>query len=319
MKKILISLPMEDRHRRWLEAQVADVADNYEILWRPAYQVSAEDVAGAHVILGYVSRALVAQDEALEWYQLSWAGADAVLAAGLPERVVLTNAAGAYGLAVGEHMVAATLALMKRLHQYGRLQAAHDWRLLGRVRSVEGATVLVLGTGDIGGLYARKMKALGASTLGVKRRPSGPMEGFDEIHTLDALDELLPRADVLAMALPGGAQTAHLMDARRLALLKEGAYIVNAGRGNSLDLAALKTALDSGHIAGAALDVFETEPLPADSPLWDNNKVLITPHASGKFLMQETIDRVIELCGENLRRYTHGQPLLHVVDRTYGY
>ena len=319
MKHILVSLPLDDASRRWLEARVADLPEEYAFRYCPVNAATPEDATEADVILGYVPTAALRAAKHLEWYQLSWAGADAVLAEGLPERVVLTNAAGAYGLAVGEHMVATTLALVKRLHQYARLQAAHDWRLLDMVRTVEGATVLVLGVGDIGSCYAKKMKALGASVIGVKRTPGPKPEWLDELHQLDALDALLPRADIVAMALPGGQATANLMDARRFARMKPGAFLVNAGRGNSVELEALKSALAAGRLGGAALDVFDPEPLPAEDSLWDDPRVIVTPHCSGKFLLQETIDRVVKLCGDNLRRYAHGEPLLHVVGRRLGY
>ena len=319
MKTVLVTLPLDADSRAWLEGLVADRPGEYAFRFVPFNCATEADVAGAELVLGYVHPEILRHDTALEWYQISWAGADGVLAGGLPENVLLTNASGAYGLAVSEHMVAATLALLKRLHQYARLQAAHDWRLLGSVRSVEGARVLVLGVGDIGGSYARKMKALGACTVGVKRTPGEKPDWLNELHTMDALDELLPSADIVAMALPGGRATDGLMDAHRFARMKQGAFLVNAGRGNSVDLDALKAALASGRLGGAALDVFDPEPLPADDPLWDDPRVIITPHASGKFLMRETAERVVRICGDNLRRYAHGEPLLHVVDRKLGY
>ena len=121
------------------------------------------------------------------------------------------------------------------------------------------------------------------------------------------------------MTLPGGPATDGLMNAGRFERMKRGAYLVNAGRGNSVVLPDLKAALESGRLGGAALDVFDPEPLPADDPLWDDPRVIITPHASGKFLMRETAERVVRICGDNLRRYAHGEPLQHVVDRRYGY
>ena len=320
MKKILVTLPLEPQLRAFIESQTRGAADEYAFSYKPQDELTAEDVRGVSVILGSLDPALVPAADSLEWLQISWAGADNFLRPGvLREDVVLTNASGAYGLAVSEHMVAATLSLVRRLHQYARNQQAHIWADRGGIISVEGTRVLALGLGDIGGRYAQKMKALGAYVVGLRRTEAEKPAYLDEQYTIDRLDEQLSLADIVGMALPGGAATAHILDERRLRLMKPGAYLVNCGRGNAIDPEALKRVLADGCLGGVALDVTEPEPLPPDDALWDDERVLLTPHISGQFFLHETYERVVRICGENLYRYARGLPLDHVVDKKAGY
>jgi len=320
VKKVLVTLPVEPQHMSFFASQVSDAAEEYVFTQKNADDVTAEDLGDKQIILGSVEPELLGSAKALEWLQISWAGADSFVKPGvLPQSTALTNASGAYGLAVSEHMVAVTFALVRRLHQYARNQQAHIWRSQGSITSVEGAKVLVLGLGDIGGRYARKMKALGAYVIGLRRTEAEKPGWLDEQYTTDRLDEQLPRADIVGMVLPGGAATHHIMDERRLRLMKPGAYLVNCGRGNAVDPEGLKRVLADGEIGGVALDVTEPEPLPADDSLWDDERVIITPHISGQFLLRETFERVVRICGENLYRYAHGIPLEHVVNRKTGY
>ena len=320
MKKVLVTLDAEPQHLAFFEAQVRDAAEEYAFVCRPADSLTESDLTDVQIILGSLDPALLPAANRLEWLQIAWAGADNYLNAGtLRDDVLFTNASGAYGLAVSEHMLAVTLALVRRLHQYARNQQAHVWADRGAITSVEGSKVLVLGLGDIGGRYARKMKALGAYVIGLRRTEAEKPDYLDEQYTIDRLDEQLPRADIVAMVLPGGAATNHIMDERRLRLMKKNAYLVNCGRGSAIDPQGLKRVLAEGAIGGAALDVTEPEPLPADDPLWDDERVILTPHISGQFFLRETFERVIRICGENLYRYAHGLELAHVVDRRTGY
>ena len=320
MKKVLVTLPVQPQHLAFFESQVRDAGEEYEFFTCASNGLTAEDVKDKQIILGSVEPALLPEAKSLAWLQLSWAGADSFVKPGvLREDVILTNASGAYGLTVSEHMLAVTLSLVRRLHQYARNQQAHVWADRGSVTSIEGSTVLVLGLGDIGGRYAQKMKALGAYVIGVRRTEKPKPDYLDEQYTMDRLDELLPRADIVAMVLPGGEATTHLMDETRLRLMKKTAYLINDGRGGAIDPEALKKVLAEGHLGGAALDVTEPEPLPADDPLWDNEKVIITPHISGQFHLRETFERVVRICGENLYRYARGMELAHIVDRETGY
>lgn len=227
----------------------------------------------------------------------------------LTDGVMLTSAVGAYGPSVAEHMFAAMLTLMKRLHRYRDDQLAHRWGDLGQVKDLPSSVVLVVGAGDIGTSFARMCHALGARTVGLKRTVCPPPDGLDEVHTLDELDAWLPRADVVALALPQAPETVHIMDRRRLFLMKEGSILLNGGRGSAIDPEGLNEVLSAGRLWGAALDVTEPEPLPADSPLWDQPDLLLTPHVAGGLHMEGTRERIVAIALENLKRYLAGEPL----------
>ena len=231
----------------------------------------------------------------------------------------MTNAAGAYDTAVSEHMLAMTFALIRRFGQYMRNQVNHQWQKMGNIISVKNSKILILGNGRIGNDYARQVKALGAYTIGINRTGKCSSEYIDEQFSIDKLDEVIGRADIIAMVLPGGEATRHIINADRFSKMKRGAYIINVGRGNAIDFDALKSALKTGSLGGAALDVTEPEPLPADDELWDFDNVIITPHAAGQLFLPETLDNIVEIAGKNLSRYLHNEPLTNIVNRELGY
>lgn len=278
---------------------------------RGAVDIPQDWRARATILMGYVPPADLKRFPRLKWVQ-SWnAGVDPYLVPGvLPQGVVLTCAAGAYGPAVAEHMLAMLLALYKRLPGYRDRQHRHTWEDLGPVQSLHGKTVLVGGTGDIGSAFARLCRALGAARVLGLHRSDRPAEGFDQAFPLSALDGLLPQADVVALVLPHTAETAGLMDRRRLLSLRPDAVLLNAGRGTAVDCAALAEVLSSGRLLGAALDVTDPEPLPPDHPLWDAPRVLITPHTAGGYdNMALTLSNLSALFLDNLKRWRQGQPL----------
>ena len=278
---------------------------------RGAVDIPQDWRARATILMGYVPPADLKRFPRLKWVQ-SWnAGVDPYLVPGvLPQGVVLTCAAGAYGPAVAEHMLAMLLAVYKRLPGYRDRQHRHTWEDLGPVQSLHGKTVLVGGTGDIGSAFARLCRALGAARVLGLHRSDRPAEGFDQAFPLSALDSLLPQADVVALVLPHTAETAGLMDRRRLLSLRPDAVLLNAGRGTAVDCAALAEVLSSGRLLGAALDVTDPEPLPPDHPLWDAPRVLITPHTAGGYdHMALTLSNLSALFLDNLRRWRQGQPL----------
>lgn len=282
--------------------------------------VTEDDIRGKHAIIGAVPPKLLAAADSLEWLQISWAGADSYCSTNvLPENVLLTNASGAYGLTCSEHLIAQTFALIRNFPEYMRNQARHEWKQNPHIISVEGSCVVVLGLGDIGGSYARKMKALGAYIIGVRRNANVKPDYCDEVVSLDEIDSVLPRADIVANSLPGGPAIQGLLNEDRLRLMKSGAFFVNVGRGDILDQEAAKRVLADGHLGGMALDVFVEEPLPEDDELWDMDRVFITPHAAGQFFLEETFNRMVTICINNLHAWTHGEQLSSVVDRSLGY
>lgn len=320
MKEILVTIPVSEEHKKFLESRAADGQYNCCFRYVEKGKVTKEDVERAHVMIGNLPADMVINAKNLEWYQLNSAGADPYIRPGvLPGGAVLTNATGAYGLAVSEHMIALVFDLIRRFNQYHKNQAGHVWESRGNIISVEGSTVLVLGVGDIGGEFARKMKALGAYTIGVRRTLREKPEYLDEQHTLTDLDMLLPRADIVAMVLPGGDATSHLMDEKKLRLMKKGAYLINVGRGSAIDPKALLKVLKEGFLGGCGLDVTEPEPLPADDPLWDVENLVITPHVAGNFFLRETFERIVRIAGDNLEAWVNKRELKNVVDMVTGY
>ncbi len=313
-KKVLVAiLPVTEDHKKLLAEQSRGGKFECDFVYKRE-GLTVEDVADASAVIGNLSPSLLKDAKKIEWLQLNSAGADPYGNPGvLPADCLLTTAIGAFGLTVSEHMLAMTLALIRRFNQYIGHQKEGSWESRGNIISVEGSTVLVLGLGDIGGSYARKVKALGATVIGLRRHPGEKPDYLDEIHTIDELDALLPRADIVAMILPGTPETNHIMDERRLRLMKKGAYIVNCGRGTAIDPEGLKKVLREGHLGAAALDVTEPEPLPENDELWNFPNVIITPHVAGFFYLAETVNRIVKIAGENLRAWTHGTPLRNVV------
>lgn len=207
------------------------------------------------------------------------------------------NARGVYSAPIAEFAVGGVLTLYKDLRGFAQRQRAHEWKQRAYLRELGGKRVLIVGAGSIGTEIASRLGAFGCHVTGIAQT-AGPREHYDRVWAMDALDRCLPEADVVVLALPSNAGTRHLMDGERLARMKEGAVLVNVCRGAVADEAALIRALESGRLSGAVLDVFETEPLPENSPLWDMENVLVTPHSS--FAGENNAQRLWEVMRRNL-------------------
>ncbi|NMM92831.1 D-2-hydroxyacid dehydrogenase [Bifidobacterium oedipodis] len=293
---------------------VGDEAMRGEMVWRA--NIPEQWRARASAVIGNFPASDAAQYTAIEWLQTVSAGVDAYTRpGGLPSDVMITNATGAYGQSVAEHMFAMMWTLMKQVHRYASAQRDHVWHDEGPAASPDGAVALIIGTGDIGSHFGRLAQAVGMQTIGVRRNASVGAEGIERMHGFEDLDALLPLADVVAMALPSTPQTHHLIDAARLTLLKPTAIVLNAGRGDAIDCQALAAALREGKLRAAGLDVTEPEPLPADHPLWDEPRCLITPHVAGGLHLAQTGRRIIEIALENVTRYAQGRELKNIVRR----
>ena len=237
--------------------------------------------------------------------------------------VVITNSRGLAADTIAEHTLGVTLAMFRRLHLAVRRQLERRWAqdeiAAGAPnRRIAGARVLIVGFGAIGRAVAAKFQALGAQVVGIRRRPDHSMaQGAVRVVGPERLCELLPDFDVVVICAPQTAGTRHMIGAGELAVMKHDALLVNVSRGKLVDEAALAQALSANRIAGAALDVFEHEPLAAESPLWTLSNVLITPHTSG--FRPDHWDAATNLFMENLRRFEAGEPLLNVVDKSAGY
>jgi phosphoglycerate dehydrogenase-like enzyme len=215
-----------------------------------------------------------------------------------------------------------TLALLRRLplalaRQQARAWAQPEFDSGPPMATLRGARMLIVGLGSIGSHAAALAAAFGAAVVGIRRTGGHPPPGVASVVTPDQLHSELPLADVVLLAAPHTSGTSHLVGARELALMKKDAVLVNVARGSLVDEAALVRALESGALRGAALDVFEREPLPPDSPLWSRPDVLITPHVSG--FHPRHWDGVIGIFADNLRRFDAGGPLVNVVDKEAGY
>lgn len=315
-KKILVIWELTSRQRAFIEASYPEA----EFCYIPETEVTAESLKGIHAILGNVDPALLKDADSLEWLQLHSAGVNGYCGQGvLPEGAVLTNASGAYGLAIAEHMLGMLLALQKKLTLYQENQKSHVWRDEGPVTGIYHSRTLILGTGNLGQEFAWRMKALGSTVVGLCRSEKEKPDCLSEQYTMDALERELPKADIVALCLPGTDQTYHIMDERRIGLMKESAILLNVGRGTLVDQKALTRALCEHRLAGAALDVADPEPLPGEDPLWNAPNLLLTPHVSGGYHMKETFEYILEIAAKNLQSYRRGEPFGRRVNLKLGY
>jgi phosphoglycerate dehydrogenase-like enzyme len=233
--------------------------------------------------------------------------------------VMLTNARSVHAPVVAEHVIALLFALAKRIPQAVRLQDEHIWGK-DRLKPVElrGATLGLVGLGSIGREVAKQASALGMRVIAARKSPEkGSVEGVERVFAASHLDQMIAHADYVVIASPRTRETEKLFDAGRLAKLKPEACLINISRGALIDEVALADSLRNRQIAGAALDVFSEEPLRSDSPLWDLENLLITPHTAA--VTDKLWQRHYALVQENLRRYLAGEPLLGLVDKEKGY
>ena len=320
IKHLLAYFPLNDAHLARIKALSPDTVV-HQVTWPNLTQA---DVDAADAVFGNVPSEMLDAAPNLKWVHLSSAGTDGYIH--LPDRgILLTNSTGAYNDSIAEFMLAMTGALCIGLPGYARHQQQGIWRRIGWAKNIIGSTVVVLGCGSIGTAYAKRMHDLGAYVIGVRRRPTAALpEGVDEMVTIDQADAVLPRADIVAMIMPNTPDTVNFMDSRRLGLLKDGALLINCGRGNALNPDALYEALVSGKLDGAAMDVAYVEPLPEDDKLWNAPNLLITPHIAGGWRpggdttphMAKTVAKVFL---ENLEALTADLPLPNAIDPTTGY
>ena len=282
----------------------------------------AAALGDAEICIGEPPLALVQQAEKLRWVQMTWAGTDIYTRrTGFPERVTLTNASGAFGRTISEYVLGGILTLYRNFPAYREQQKHAVWQSAGAERTLFGKTVLVLGTGDLGGNVAKRLSGFDTVTVGVRRSKGELPPHFNEVRTFDELDALLPQADVVVGCLPNTPETAGLLSEKRLRSMKKDALLVNVGRGTLLSTDTLARVLADGQLSGAVLDVADTEPLPPSSPLWGMENVLLTPHVSGRGFGHDkgTEQLIWEIVTANLTRYLEGKPLHNIVDINRGY
>lgn len=311
-KKILIAIPMTQTQKDKLEQMLPEA----EYIYTTITEVTTEQIQQAEIILGNVPEGMIQESPTLAWLHLNSAGYDPYVKEGiLAPHTILTNSSGAYGKAVSEHMFAMLLALQKKLHLYRDNQEKHLWSDEGEISSITDSTILILGAGDIGKHFAMQAHALGSYVIGVKRTPGECPSYMNELHVMDELKDLLPKADAVVSFLPSTDETRGLFNKELFQIMKPGSFFLNGGRGNLVCTEDLCDALESHHLAGAALDVTDPEPLPEGHRLWDIPNALITPHISGYYHLPETLRNVVDICLENVRRYSSGEPLRNIVKK----
>jgi len=253
----------------------------------------------------------------LKWIHATSAGVDALMFPELIDsEVVVTNARGIFDRTIAEYVLCTILMFAKDFPRSLRLQLERRWQHRDTERA-EGKQVLVVGAGSIGRQIARLVRAAGLNPHGVARTPRYDDPDFIAVHGNEHLHEQLALADFVVIATPLTPQTEGLFDRKAFAAMRPSARLINIGRGPVVNTADLLAALENGDIAGAALDVFEEEPLPADHPLWDRDDVIMTPHMSGDFIgwHRALTDQFLE----NFDRWHRGQDVFNQVDKKLGY
>ena len=260
----------------------------------------------------------------LRWIHCPASGANGVLCAGVVKSAIpVTNAAEVHGDAVAGHVMALLLSAARRLDCARDLQSAAKWSMdelwnsQPRPRQLRGSRVLVVGMGEIGRRVAEYCAAFGMHVAGVRQNASKPEQGVETMYGFAQVDLALAEADFVVLAVPTTPETHKMMNATRLARMKEGSWLINVGRGALVDEGALVEALGNGRPGGAALDVFDPEPLPESSPLWHAKNVIITPHAGG--FHEQMWEENYAIFADNLRRLLAGEELRNLVDKQKGY
>lgn len=322
MTRDLVMLPpLDETTQAWADA-VAQAAPGLRVCVAPDRAAALRLLPQAEAAFGTLDAELLSVAEKLQWLQAPMAAPPAGFF--FPELVAhpvqVTNFRGIYNDHVATHAVAMLLALARGLPRYMRQQARGEWiRHLADedILHLPQSTVLVVGVGGIGAEIARLVSAFGAKVIGIDPRRTDRPEGMAEIHPPQALDRLLAAADAVILTLPHTPESEGLINAARLALMRPRALLVNIGRGATVQLDALVQALRQQRLGGAALDVFEQEPLPSDHPLWQEPRALLTPHVAvvGPYIVER---RLAVLC-DNAQRFESGRALLNVVDKALWY
>lgn len=263
---------------------------------------------------GFPRDALLGSD-GLDWISVGGSGVDHLTPwdAG---RVTVTNAAGVAAAMMAEYVLGAVLHFTLDIDGIAADRAARHWPPNRLMTPLRGKTMLIVGLGHTGQAVAARAKAFGLRVIGTRARPQ-PMEHVDEVHGVEALPDLWARADIVVLSVPLLPQTRGIVNARALVAMKPDAILVDVSRGGVLDASALVNAMRAGRLRGAALDVFETEPLPQENPLWGLENVILSPHCSAVY--SDWAMQAFELFLENLGRRREGQPLLNIVDPERGY
>lgn len=319
MKLLVINSQLEQKHFDL----ISSTAEKLGV--KVAFYKTEEEIPpcdyDADIIYGFAP-SIVKTSKNLKWLCVPWAGVDSLMVPGYfaNEECLLTNSAGAYGVSIAEHMIAMALIMMRRLNEFLDETGNGLWFSPRAQKSLKDCRITVLGTGDIGTSFAKRVKAFEPTNIiGVCRSGKSSAAVYDKVLPVNELDSVLPKTDLLAMSLPATAETKGILSRRRMELMPKGAYIINVGRGSAIDENALADNLDNGHLGGAALDVFQTEPLPQGDRLWHTKNLLITPHVAGNMTLPYTKQKNVEMFLEDLNNFVEGKALKYLVDKKLGY
>lgn len=302
MKKVFVNIKTDEKYRQRLEV----VSDQYRFVYEPD--------PDANIILGNYAPGRLKEFRNLEWIQTAAVGVDAFIKNGnLKEGVILTNAVDVHSVEVAEHLFAMIMSMTRKFYLYRDDQKEHVWTDEGMTRELTKLKVAIIGFGDIGKALAKLLKGIGIHVIGVKRTMIEKPDCLDELYTDKELDKAISDADAVVSILPGNRDNAYLFTVDTFRKMRPDAIFINAGRGNLCSTETIREVLDRHIIAAISLDVFEEEPLPKDSPLWDYRNLVITPHVAGSYRLESTYEKFFALAEENLRRYISGQQLLNVV------
>lgn len=304
------------------QEKILRVAPGLPVVFGRSAEIEPDVYLDAEVVCGWNGQAAelcLREDAKLRWVQTWSSGVDYLPLDKLRSRgVLVTDASGVHAVAVAETVFAHMLGLTRGIHIAVRSQAAGEWNRTPGLPEMYGRTALIVGTGTIGMRIAELARAFGMRTIGIRRTPA-PLPCFDRVDGMDKLDEAIAESDYIVNTLPGTRETRHIFDEARFRLMKPTAVFINVGRGASVKTEALVEALRERRIAGAGLDVFEEEPLPAGHPLWALDNVILTPHIAG--YTNRAKERVADLFAANLEIYLRGETdrLVNLVNYDKGY
>jgi len=300
--------------------EIASAAPQVEVINCQTEQEALDAIREADAFCGEITPHMLAAASRLRWVQAPRIGLEHYMFPALAQNdVVLTNVRGVYSDIVADHAMSLVLCLARELYLYARQQRAHTWQRGAPLLDLARSTMGIIGLGGIGVAVARRAVGFGIRVIAVDPRRTDKPEGVVELWQPDRLTDLLALSDVVVICAPHTPETERMIRAEQLGQMKRTAYLVNVGRGAIVDLADLTEALRAGVIAGAGLDVFEVEPLPADHPLWDLPNAVITPHAASLCPNDKVDARRLQIVVDNVRRFVAGEPLRNVVDKQMWY
>jgi phosphoglycerate dehydrogenase-like enzyme len=317
--KFVLLPPQSDTTRDWAK-RLAEIVPEARVIVAEDADTAAREITDAEAAFGWLSSDLLFKARNLRWLQAPQAAPPAgyYYPELIAHSVVVTNFREIFNDHIGAHILAFVLAFARGLHIFIPQQFRREWKKSpsesGGVVHLPEATALIVGVGGIGTEAARLLSAFGVTVLGTDARRTAAPDGVAELHRPEALDELLPRADFVILTVPHTPATEGFFDRGRFRRMKPTAFFINIGRGMTTKLDDLVAALEAGEVAGAALDVYEQEPLPGDHRLWTMPNVLLTPHMAGHGPYLD--DRRFQIIVDNCRAFAGGRALRNVVDKS---